>query len=74
VTGTLDKTCMPYMMDIRAQRKAGRGAAEVIQSLDEIVLNMLREFEIKTRGIRPRKIIYMRDGVGEGQFPEVWNG
>lgn len=61
---------MPYMMDIRAQRKAGRGAAEVIQSLDDIVLNMLKAFYVQTR-IRPRKIIYIRDGVGEGQFAEV---
>ncbi|XP_021965582.1 protein argonaute-2 [Folsomia candida] len=71
VTGSIDKTGMPFMMDIRAQRKADRGAAEVIQDLDTIVLNMLKMFENKTRGIRPRKIIYFRDGVGEGQFPEV---
>lgn len=77
VTGSVDRTGMPFMMDIKAQVKAGRGAAEVIQRLDVIVLNMLKEFERLTKtgntpnGIRPRKIIYFRDGVGEGQFPEV---
>jgi len=71
VTGSIDKTGMPFMMDIRAQTKAGRGAAEVIQNLHEIVQKMLKMFEDKTKGLRPRKIIYFRDGVGEGQFPEV---
>lgn len=59
------------MMEIRAQRKADKGAAEVIQNFNEIVLRMLQMFERKTGGIRPRKIVYFRDGVGEGQFPEV---
>ncbi|XP_021951101.2 protein argonaute-2 [Folsomia candida] len=71
VTGSIDMTGMPFMMDIRAQRKADRGAAEVIQDLDKIVLDMLIMFRRQTKGIRPRKIIYYRDGVGEGQFPEV---
>ena len=61
---------MPFMMDIQAQRKADKGAAEVIQGLDLIVHKMLLRYERET-GIRPRKIIYYRDGVGEGQFPEV---
>jgi len=67
------------MMDIRAQAKAGRGAAEVIQDLDSIVTSMLLKFKQMTvsqatpEGLRPRKIIYYRDGVGEGQFGEVIN-
>jgi len=71
VTASIDKTGMPYMMDIRAQRKADKGAAEVIQDLEGIVGEMLLTFFRKNGNIRPRKIIYFRDGVGEGQFPEV---
>lgn len=77
VTGSVDRTGMPFMMDVRAQVKSGRGAAEVIQNFNEIVYNMLLMFQQKTRGpktpdgIRPRKIVYFRDGCGEGQFPEA---
>ncbi|ODM88159.1 Protein argonaute-2 [Orchesella cincta] len=70
VTGSLDRTGMPFMMDIKAQMKAGRGAAEVIQGLGESVMKLLQGFRAKSRLI-PRKIIYFRDGVGEGQFPEL---
>ncbi len=71
VTGSLDKTCMPFMTEVRAQRKANAGAAEVIQDLEGIMEKMLKCFEKSSEGMYPRKIIYFRDGVGEGQFPEV---
>ncbi|CAL8133061.1 unnamed protein product [Orchesella dallaii] len=70
VTGSLDRTGMPFMTGIRAQRKANADAAEVINDLQFIVKGMLQEFKRKS-GFVPQKIIYFRDGVGEGQFPEV---
>ncbi|CAL8096803.1 unnamed protein product [Orchesella dallaii] len=71
VTGSIDKTCMPFMTEVRAQRKPNAGAAEVITDLENIVRNMLLTFRRQTKGVIPQKIIYFRDGVGEGQFPEV---
>jgi len=58
-------------MDARAQSKAQKGAAEVIQGLDVTIEKFLKTFKEKTNGISPQKIIYYRDGVGDGQFPEV---
>ncbi|CAL8129679.1 unnamed protein product [Orchesella dallaii] len=71
VTGSIDKTGMPFMMDIKAQTKADRGAAEVIQGLESSVFKLLKCFRIRSGGMIPRKIIYYRDGVGDGQFPEL---
>ncbi|ODN02843.1 Protein argonaute-2 [Orchesella cincta] len=71
VTGSIDKTCMPFMTEVRAQRKPNAGAAEVIMDLEKIVKKMLLTFRAKSGNVIPQKIIYFRDGVGEGQFPEV---
>jgi len=61
---------MPYMMHCQAQVKANRGAAEVILGLKQIVFSMIRNFIQRTR-YKPRRIIFYRDGVGDGQFEEV---
>lgn len=59
------------MMHIQAQTKAQKGAAEVIENLDEIFMKFLRKFHENTRKVKPCRIIYYRDGVGDGQFQEV---
>lgn len=59
------------MMHIQAQTKAQKGAAEVIENLDDIFVKFLKKFNQITRGAKPCRIIYYRDGVGEGQFQEV---
>jgi eukaryotic translation initiation factor 2C len=71
VTASIDRTGMPYMMHIEAQEKAGKGAAEVIQRLQFIVEKFIDRFIQETNRVRPYKIIYFRDGVGDGQFQEV---
>lgn len=60
VTGSLDPTCMPFMTEVRAQRKANAGAAEVIQDLKEITLKMIKCYWATWAGMYPRKIIYFR--------------
>jgi len=74
VTGSLDRTGMPYMMHIQAQLREGGanavGAAEVIEKLDSIVKKMLLMFK-ETTNCQPCRIIVFRDGVGETQFPEA---
>lgn len=59
------------MMHIQAQTKAQKGAAEVIEKLDDVFVKFLQKFNQITRGGKPCRIIYYRDGVGEGQFQEV---
>lgn len=75
VTGSLDRTGMPYMMHVQAQiRMADKaiGSAEVVENLDEIVKEMLIKFRYYgKRDIMPQRIIVFRDGVGDTQFPEV---
>ena len=61
---------MPFAMHIQAQKKAGKGAAEVIEGLHKIVHKFMWQF-LDFTGQQPAKIIYFRDGVGEGQFQEV---
>ena len=74
ITASICRTGMPYMMHIQAQRKAGKGAAEVITGLRDIVRKFMfayRGFTGGPKGVTPQKIIYFRDGVGDGQFQEV---
>ncbi|CAG7726410.1 unnamed protein product [Allacma fusca] len=71
VTASIDRSGMPYMMHVQAQQKAGKGAAEVIYGLDAIVKKFLLRYREQTRNQIPVKIIYFRDGVGDGQFQEV---
>jgi len=70
VTASLDRTGMPFQMHIQAQRRPEKGAAEVITGLGEIMKSFITTFVTKT-GHKPRKILYYRDGVGDGQFGEV---
>jgi len=70
VTASIDRTGMPFQMHIQAQRRPEKGAAEVITGLGDIIKNFIITFVSKT-GHKPRKILYYRDGVGDGQFGEV---
>jgi eukaryotic translation initiation factor 2C len=70
VTASIDRSGMPYMMHVQAQEKAGKGAAEVIVNFADTMRRMLLRFREVAKCI-PTKIIYFRDGVGEGQFPEI---
>ncbi|KAG4065893.1 hypothetical protein HA402_012571 [Bradysia odoriphaga] len=77
VTCSIHNSGMPYMMHAQAQQKAGKGSAEVIHNFDVIMKTCLNAYKTYTRsaqypnGLKPSKIIYYRDGVGEGQFPEI---
>ena len=62
---------MPFQMHIQAQRKAEKGAAEVIQKLEVTIASFIRTFIVRSGSYKPRKIVYYRDGVDDGQFGEV---
>ncbi|CAD6208455.1 GSCOCT00014004001.2-RA-CDS [Cotesia congregata] len=44
---------------------------EIILQLEQIVYNQLKIFAANAGGRKPEKIFYYRDGVSEGQFPQV---
>lgn len=58
-----------YTSKVRVQ--AGR--QEVVSDLQEIVKNHLITFYKFNRSIKPQRLIFYRDGVGEGQFSHVLN-
>lgn len=74
VTGSLDRSGMPYMMHIQAQLRQDAtkavGAAEVVERLDKIIEDMIMRFSAQAK-VEPKRIIVFRDGVGESQFPEI---
>jgi eukaryotic translation initiation factor 2C len=70
VTASLDRTGMPYMMHVEAQKREGKKAAEVIQNLEEIVKKFISHFQNRAR-MFPSKIVYFRDGVSDSQFKDI---
>ncbi|XP_029849129.3 protein argonaute-2 [Ixodes scapularis] len=73
LVGSLDSCPSKYHASVRIQRtSANSNEREIIKDLKGMVKEALRAFYKKTRQ-KPRKIIFYRDGVSEGQFAEVLN-
>ena len=53
-----------------AQRSKKGQAYEMIHDLDKMVLSLLQAYFAKNNAY-PKKIVFYRDGVSEGQFPLV---
>ncbi|XP_033207936.1 protein argonaute-2-like [Belonocnema kinseyi] len=66
VAASHDPKAFKYHIEIRLQPPR----AEIIQHLEEIMIIQLKTFYQKTSH-KPRRIIFYRDGVSEGQFPQV---
>lgn len=71
--GSLDAHPSRYAVTIRAQTNVDekKQAVEIIQDLTSMILDLLNAFYRNTRGKKPEKIIFYRDGVSEGQFEKV---
>ena len=70
VVGSLDLECSYYAARLSAQKKPKSQATEMISDLDKMVRSLLEEFYARNETF-PRKIVFYRDGVSEGQFPIV---
>ncbi|KAK4057062.1 hypothetical protein OIO90_001962 [Microbotryomycetes sp. JL221] len=66
VVGSMDSKCTLYGTSIRVQSSR----IEVIANMDQMVLQLLQQFEARLR-VKPKRLIMFRDGVSEGQFPQV---
>ncbi len=53
-----------------AQKHPKGQAYEIIHNLDSMVLSLLKEF-FNVNKRYPKRIVFYRDGVSEGQFPLV---
>ncbi|CAL1287887.1 unnamed protein product [Larinioides sclopetarius] len=71
--GSLDAHPSRYAVTLSAQTNMNekKEAIEIILNLKEMVLELLKAFYKHTRGRKPEKIIFYRDGVSEGQFHQV---
>lgn len=66
VVGSLDKECSFYAARLYAQRTPRGQAYEMIHDLHKMFFDLLHEFFNKNK-MFPKKIVFFRDGVSEGQ-------
>ncbi|KAI8619684.1 Piwi domain-containing protein [Chytriomyces sp. MP71] len=66
LVGSMDAQCSRYAAAIRVQK----GRQEMIQDLSSMVVELLKTF-YQTCGAKPERVCFFRDGLSEGQFPEV---
>ena len=72
VVASMDVNAAKYHARVRAQKhKRSGGAQEIIIDLAVMVKELLVDFYKETKGKKPKRIIFYRDGVSEGQFDEV---
>lgn len=67
VVGSMDAHPSRYCATVRVQRPR----QEIIEDLSYMVRELLIQFYKSTR-FKPTRIIFYRDGVPEGQLPQVW--
>ncbi|XP_071561351.1 protein argonaute-2 [Temnothorax nylanderi] len=66
VAASRDKSAFRYNVALRLQQPK----EEMILDLEEIILTQLRVYHQETKCC-PKRIVYYRDGVSEGQLPQV---
>ena len=69
VVGSMDAHPSRYCATVRVQRPR----QEIIEDLSYMVRELLIQFYKSTR-FKPTRIIFYRDGVPEGQLPQVLTG
>ena len=68
--GSIDKDCCYYAARIQAQKQPKGKSLELIIELGLMVKELLQEY-LKANKQYPKRIVFLRDGVSEGQFKEV---
>ena len=67
VVGSLDKECISYAARLYAQSSPRGKAYEMIHDLDKMVKSLIQEF-FSINHTFPKRIVFYRDGVSDGQF------
>lgn len=66
VVGSTDTKLLKYKAEIRAQVNVGGKLLEIIEDLEDMVTRLFMAHKEA-----PDMIFYYRDGVSEGQYPQV---
>ncbi|BGP42098.1 hypothetical protein JCM10449v2_006100 [Rhodotorula kratochvilovae] len=66
IVGSMDASCSTYGSAITVQPSR----LEIIARAEEMVLKLLKQFHAK-HGFPPERLIFLRDGISEGQFSQV---
>lgn len=67
LVASLDSQAARYTASIRVQQ----ARTEVIADMGNMVKEVLRQFYVATKGKKPERILFYRDGVSEGMFDQV---
>ncbi|KAJ3293094.1 argonaute 1 [Borealophlyctis nickersoniae] len=72
IVASMDETCCKYRAAVRVQRpRPGEPARQdIIQDVAGMVTELLQAFK-DTTGHAPKRILFYRDGVSDGQFANV---
>lgn len=72
VVGSRDPTNSLYAARLCEQYpKSGRCSMEIIKDLDKMLVDLLQVFARSCGNRLPNKIVFFRDGVGDGQYQKV---
>ncbi|CAG8562563.1 9934_t:CDS:2 [Paraglomus occultum] len=66
IVASYDQNVTKYATSIRFQKSR----VEIIESIEEMVIELLRIFHRTTKR-KPQRILFYRDGVGEGQYEDI---
>ncbi|ORY48823.1 Piwi domain-domain-containing protein [Leucosporidium creatinivorum] len=66
LVGSMDSKASLYGTTVRIQSSR----LAIVSHLDNMTATLIKQFEDKLR-IKPHRLIFFRDGISEGQFPEV---
>lgn len=70
IAAVVGSTDWPSAGKYAARQSTQKGREEIIRNLGEMATELWQIFYRKTRS-KPGKVLFFRDGVGEGQFEEV---
>jgi eukaryotic translation initiation factor 2C len=73
VVGSVDINLTNYCVRLCEQmnKNENKQSVEIILELEDIVFSLLSSFQKKNKGILPKRIVFYRDGIDEGQFKAV---
>ncbi|XP_067141267.1 protein argonaute-2-like [Centruroides vittatus] len=73
LVGSLDNYPSRYAATVSVQKNGKKNRIEIIENMKEMMKDLLISFYRNTRGQRPEKIIFYRDGLSEGEFSKAVN-